>query len=75
LKKLSQIGSFKYIIWFIVMILIFIVFGAVADILSSISLIGAIITILIISPYFYILASRSIALIYSDSDQMERTIE
>jgi len=65
LDIIAKIGWGNYIIWYIVMIIIGVVVGIVASVLGIIPILGWIILLLIVYPYFYMFMARSVALIYT----------
>ncbi len=67
IERIKNIGWGKYILWYIVMILLAIVTGFIAS-LTFIILIGIVIVPLIIAPYFAIFATRSLALLFASSE-------
>jgi hypothetical protein len=73
LDKIKMIGWGKYIIWYIVMLIIGFVVGLIAGILNIIPLIGTIIALLVIYPYFVMFFSRSLGLIFVSSEEGQKT--
>jgi hypothetical protein len=71
--KIKMIGWGKYIIWYIVMLIIGFVVGLIAGILNIIPLIGIIIALLVIYPYFVMFFSRSLGLIFVSSEEGQKT--
>ena len=69
LDKIKMIGWGKYIIWYIFMLITGFVVGLIASILNIIPLIGTIIALLVIYPYFVMFYSRSLGLIFVSSDE------
>ena len=69
LDKIKMIGWGKYIIWYIFMLITGFVIGLIASILNIIPLIGTIIALLVIYPYFVMFYSRSLGLIFVSSDE------
>ncbi len=65
-----MIGWRKYIVWYIVMIIIGFVGGIITSLLSQIPLIGMIIAIVLIYPYLYMFYARSIALLFASNVEM-----
>ncbi len=70
LEQISMIGWRKYIVWYIVMIIIGFVGGIITSLLSQIPLIGMIIAIVLIYPYLYMFYARSIALLFASNVEM-----
>jgi hypothetical protein len=70
LEQIAMIGWGKYLVWYIVMIVIGVIGGVVTSFLSQIPLIGMIIAILLIYPYLYIFYARSLALIFKSTVEM-----
>jgi hypothetical protein len=75
LDKIKMIGWGKYIIWYIVMWVIALIVGLIAGILNIIPLIGTIIALLVIYPYFVMFYSRSLGLIFVSSDEGQELTE
>ena len=71
LELISMIGWGKYIIWYIVMIIIGIVFMVIASVLQIIPFIGMIIATLVVYPYLTMFSSRSLALLFGSSVELE----
>ena len=71
LEQISMIGWGKYIVWYIVMIIVAMIGGVIAGLLNIIPFIGTIIAILVIYPYLYMFSARSLALLYGSSVEME----
>ncbi len=71
LEKISMIGWGKYIVWYIVMIIISIIGGFIASILNVIPFIGMIIALLVVYPYLTMFSARSLALLFGSSVEME----
>ena len=69
LDKIKMIGWGKYIIWYIFMLITGFVIGLIASILNIIPLIGTIIALLVIYPYFVMFYSKSLGLIFVSSDE------
>ncbi|MDD1775198.1 MAG: DUF4013 domain-containing protein [Methanobacterium sp.] len=67
LDRISMIGWGKYIGWYIIMVLLAIVAGAVS-VLTMIIIIGFILAPLIIFPYFSMFGARSLALLFASSE-------
>ncbi|MGB9199977.1 DUF4013 domain-containing protein [Methanobacterium sp.] len=67
--KIKMIGWGKYITWYIFMLITGFVVGLIASILNIIPLIGTIIALLVIYPYFVMFYSRSLGLIFVSSDE------
>ena len=75
LDKIKMIGWGKYIIWYIVMLIIGFVVGLIAGILNIIPLIGTIIALLVIYPYFVMFFSRSLGLIFTSNEENRKPTE
>ena len=75
LDKIKMIGWGKYIIWYIVMLIIGFVVGLIAGILNIIPLIGTIIALLVIYPYFVLFFSRSLGLIFTSNEENRKPTE
>lgn len=71
LEKISMIGWGKYIVWYIVMIVISLIGGFIASILNVIPFIGMIIALLVVYPYLTMFSARSLALLFGSSVEME----
>ncbi len=71
MEKISMIGWGKYIIWYIVMIVIGFIGGIIASALNIIPLIGTIIALLVVYPYLYMFSARSLALLFASSVEYE----
>lgn len=67
LEQISTIGWGKYIVWYIVMIVIGIIGLIIARVLNIIPFIGTIIALLTVYPYLNMFAARSLSLLYSSS--------
>jgi hypothetical protein len=67
LDRISMIGWGKYIGWYIIMVLLALVAGAVS-VLTMIIIIGFILAPLIIFPYFSMFGARSLALLFASSE-------
>ncbi len=65
LDVISQIGWVDYIIWYIVVGIIAAVIGFIGSFISAIPVIGAIIVVLIITPYIALFWNRALALRYA----------
>ena len=68
LDRIARIGWGKYIIWYIVMVVLGLIAALISGLLIVI-LIGIIIAPLIIVPFFGMLAARSLALIFASSEE------
>ena len=66
-EDISKIGWSNYIIWFILIMIITCIFGVISSFITSIPIIGAFISALIISPYLMIFSARALGLIYTDA--------
>ena len=75
LDKIKMIGWGKYIIWYIVMWVIALIVGLIAGILNIIPLIGTIIALLVIYPYFVMFFSRSLGLIFTSNEENRKLTE
>ena len=75
LDKIKMIGWGKYIIWYIVMWVIALIVGLIAGILNIIPLIGTIIALLVIYPYFVMFFSRSLGLIFTSNEENRKPTE
>jgi hypothetical protein len=71
LEKISLIGWGKYLVWYIVMIVISLIGGFIASILNVIPFIGMIIALLVVYPYLTMFSARSLALLFGSSVKME----
>ena len=69
LDKIKMIGWVKYIIWYIVMGVIGLVIGFIAGLLNIIPILGVIIALLFIYPYFLMLLARSLGLIFISNEE------
>lgn len=70
MDRISAIGWGKYIIWYIVMILIGIIAYLVAAGISILTFgIGIILVILVIAPYISVFGARSLALLFASSEE------
>jgi hypothetical protein len=67
MKRISMIGWGKYIVWYIIMVLLGFVAGLIAG-LTFIILIGFILAPLIIFPYVSMFGARSLALLFASSE-------
>jgi hypothetical protein len=72
LERISKIGWGKYIIWFIVMLIIGIIIAIIGGIITSIPTIGYIIATVFIFSYYYMFIGRSIALIFISSQMIPK---
>ncbi len=70
LEQISMIGWGKYIVWYIVMIVIGFIGSMITSLLSQIPIIGIIIAILLIYPYLYMFYARSVALLFTSNVEM-----
>ncbi len=68
LERISMVGWGKYIIWYVIMVLLGIVAALIAG-LTFIILIGFILAPLIIFPYFSMFGARSLALLFASSEE------
>jgi len=68
LDRIARIGWGKYIIWYIVMVVLGLIAALISGLLIVI-LIGIIIAPLIIVPFFGMFAARSLALIFASSEE------
>ena len=69
LDKIKMIGWVKYIIWYIVMGVIGLVIGFIAGLLNIIPILGVIIALLFIYPYFLMLFAKSLGLIFISNEE------
>ena len=67
LSIISQIGWVDLIIWYIVVIMVGIAIGIIGSIIAIIPILGWIILIFIVYPYFYLFYARAIAWLYSSA--------
>lgn len=67
LNRISMIGWGKYIGWYIIMVLLALVAGAIS-VLTMIIIIGFILAPIIIFPYFSMFGARSLALLFASSE-------
>jgi hypothetical protein len=67
LSTISQIGWVDLIIWYVVVLMVGIAIGFVGSILGIIPLLGWIVLIFIVYPYFYLFYARAIAWLYSSA--------
>lgn len=75
MDRISAIGWGKYIIWYIVMILLAIIAYLVAAGISIITFgIGIILVILVIAPYISVFAARSLALLFASSEEDQQAL-
>jgi Protein of unknown function (DUF4013) len=72
-STISSIGWVDLIIWYIVMIIIGIAIGFIASILGIIPILGWIILIFIVYPYYYLFYARAIAWLYASAFGEEYT--
>ena len=71
LSLISQIGWVDLIIWYIVVIIVGIAIGIISSIIGIIPILGWIIIILIVYPYFYLFYARAIAWLFSSAFEEE----
>lgn len=70
MDRISAIGWGKYIMWYIVMILLVIIAYLVAAGISILTFgIGIILVILVIAPYISVFGARSLALLFASSEE------
>ncbi|MCE5215245.1 MAG: DUF4013 domain-containing protein [Methanobacterium sp.] len=74
LERIKMIGWGKYILWYIVMIIIGVVGGFIASLLNIIPFIGMIIALLVIYPYLQMIYARSLALIFASSEEGQEPV-
>ncbi len=67
LSTISQIGWVDLIIWYIVVLMVGIAIGFVGSIIGIIPILGWIVLIFIVYPYFYLFYARAIAWLYSSA--------
>lgn len=65
MEIISQIGWVDYIIWYVVIIIISMIIGFIAGILSIIPILGFLIAILVVYPYMQLFFYRALALLYA----------
>ncbi len=70
--RISKIGWGKYIIWYIVMILIELVAAFISG-LTLVIFVGIVLVPLIIAPYFAIFAARSLSLLFTSTIETPKT--
>jgi hypothetical protein len=73
IDKIKMIGWGKYILWYIVMWVIALIIGFITGLLNVIPIVGTIIAILVIYPYFVMILARSIGLIFESSEEDQKT--
>ncbi len=66
LRIIGSIGWGKYIIWYIVLIVIAMLFSVVGVLVQFIPILGALAYLLLIAPYTFIFQYRAIGLIYRE---------
>lgn len=74
LGRISNIGWGKYILWYIITILITIAAGIIAYILRLIPDVGVIIALLVVYSYLFMYSGRSLALIFKSGDEVQKTV-
>lgn len=74
LDRISMIGWGKYIGWYIIMVLLAMVAGAIS-VLTMIIIIGFILAPLIIFPYFSMFGARSLALLFASSEDSAEPVQ
>ena len=74
LKRISNIGWGKYILWYVITILITIAAGIIGDLLRIIPYVGFIIALLLVYSYIFIYSGRSVALIFKSGDEVQKTV-
>ena len=73
MDRISAIGWGKYIVWYIVMVLLAFVAALIAG-ATSIIIIGYILVPLIIIPYFGMFSARSLALLFASSEEDQQAL-
>ncbi|NYB51897.1 MAG: DUF4013 domain-containing protein [Methanobacteriaceae archaeon] len=71
MEQIAMIGWGKYIVWYIVMIVIGFIGGIIASVLNIIPIIGTIIALLVVYPYLYMFSARSLALLFASSVEVQ----
>ena len=66
LRIIGSIGWGRYIIWWIILIIISLLFAAVGTLLGIIPIIGVLVYVLLIAPYAFIFQFRATGLIYRE---------
>lgn len=70
LERIAMIGWGKYIVWYIIMVLLALVAAVISIIVGVFTFgIGFILVILIIYPFFAMFAARSLALLFASSEE------
>lgn len=64
LNTINSIGWVDYIIWYIMMIILGMIMGAIAGVLGLIPIIGWALIILVLYPYLYLLYARALGLLF-----------
>lgn len=72
LDRIAKIGWSKYIIWYIVMILLALVTGLIS-VLTLVIFVGIILVPLIIAPFFGMFAARSLSLLFASSNETPKS--
>jgi len=75
LNRIKMIGWGKYIVWYIVMLIVGVIGGFIAGILNVIPFIGFIIALLVVYPYIQMIYARSVALIFASSEESQEPTE
>ncbi len=75
LDKIKMIGWGKYILWYIVIWVVGLIIGFIAGLLHIIPIIGFIIAVLVIYPYYAMFLARSIGLIFVSSEEEQEPRE
>jgi hypothetical protein len=72
MDRIARIGWSKYIIWYVVMILLALVTGLIS-VLTLVIFVGIILVPLIITPFFSMFAARSLSLLFASSEETPKT--
>ena len=66
IEDISAIGFGRYIGWYIILIIIFLVFGIIVAILSLIPYLGTVIVALVCTPFIYLFQGRTLGVLYAE---------
>lgn len=66
IEDISEIGFGRYIGWYIILIIIFLVFGIIVAILSLIPYLGTVIVALVCTPFIYLFQGRTLGVLYAE---------
>ena len=66
IEDISAIGFGRYIGWYIILIIIFLVFGIIVAILSLIPYLGTVIVALVCTPFLYLCQGRTLGVLYAE---------